>query len=79
MQRDTARLTDEMIPAVVEQLRSKASAATVRSEAEQPAEPELQRVLSTLIEEVASGERMRSAAMASCANAAGRVQALTTS
>ena len=79
MQRDTARLTDEMIPAVVGQLRSKASAATVRSEAEQPAEPELQRVLSTLIEEVASGERMRSAAMASCANAAGRVQALTTS
>lgn len=79
MQDDATRLADEMMPALVERLRSRASAATVLSEIEHPAEPAHQRVLTTLTEEIATGERMRSAAMASCANAAGRVQALTTS
>ena len=79
MQRDAARLADEMMPDLVGRLRARTSAATVLSEVEYPAEPAHQRVLTTLTEEIANGERMRSAATASCANAAGRVQALTTS
>jgi len=43
------------------------------------AEDAHQRILRTLATEIGRGERMRAAAMSACANAAGRVQALSTS
>jgi signal transduction histidine kinase len=75
---DIARLADDTLPTMVRRLRDGASADTVLSETAQPADAAQRRVLRTLAHEIGRGERMRDAAMAACANAAGRVQALAT-
>ncbi|GGV28202.1 hypothetical protein GCM10010495_50440 [Kitasatospora herbaricolor] len=74
--RDLLRLTDEILPAVIERLRTGASVDTAL--AEHRRHPQIA-VLRTVAEQVGRGERERAAALAVCATAAGRVQALATS
>jgi signal transduction histidine kinase len=74
---EATRLADETIPHVVRRLRDGAPAETVLADMPEPG-PHL-RTVRMLVEEVGRGERMRAAAMAACASAAGRVQALATS
>ncbi|MDH6113093.1 signal transduction histidine kinase [Kitasatospora sp. MAP12-15] len=73
---ELARLEEETIPGVVQRLRAGASVATVLADHRQTAHEYL---LSLLANEIAYGERQRAAALAVCATAAGRVQALATS
>ncbi|MGY0059913.1 sensor histidine kinase [Streptomyces sp. LZ34] len=79
MEAEAARLADETIPRAVRQLREGDTVDTVLSSVPSPASGAHDRMLKTLVREVATGERMRASAMAACANAAGRVQALATS
>jgi signal transduction histidine kinase len=74
-----ARLAQEVLPAVVKRVRDGASVDTALAELPPPAEESQRRILWTIAQEIGQGERMRAAAMSACANAAGRVQALTTS
>jgi len=76
--RDLELLADETLPGVVALLRDGVSVNEALSGAVVPTGP-AGRILRLLAEEVGRGERMRAAAMAACANAAGRVQALATS
>lgn len=75
---DTSRLVEEAIPAAVKQLTAGASAGTALAGTPTLAEPQNQRVLEVFTSELAAGERLRAATLAACANAAGRVQAMTT-
>jgi signal transduction histidine kinase len=70
---------DVTVPRLVERLRSGESAQTAMAAMPSVGHETLQRVLQALATEVHRGEGMRAAAMAACANAAGRVQALATS
>lgn len=79
MEAEAAKLADETIPSAVGQLREGETVDTVLSTLPTPASGAHDRVLKMLVREVAIGERMRASAMAACANAAGRVQALATS
>ncbi|MEU5643340.1 sensor histidine kinase [Streptomyces milbemycinicus] len=79
MEAEAAKLADETIPSAVGQLREGETVDTVLSTLPSPASGAHDRVLKMLVREVAIGERMRASAMAACANAAGRVQALATS
>jgi len=72
------RLTGELLPAVVQRVRSGASAATALDEVDPAVDPAHRAVLETAATEIARSERQRVAAMAACATAAGRVQAITT-
>lgn len=74
-----AHFADVVVPILVERLRSGASAQTALAAVPTVANATHQRVLHSLANEVHRGEGMRAAAMAACANAAGRVQALATS
>jgi signal transduction histidine kinase len=76
---EAVRLADETMPQLVKRLRDGASVESVLSDLPEPADDGHRRTLRTLAEEVGRGERMRAAAMAACASAAGRVQALATS
>ncbi|MET7304549.1 ATP-binding protein [Embleya sp. NPDC005575] len=76
---EAARLADETLPALVALLRGGASVDTALAGVPAPQHEALQRTLATFAREVGQGERMRAAAMSACANAAGRVQALSTS
>ncbi|MFR9676076.1 sensor histidine kinase [Streptomyces sp. TR06-5] len=69
---------DVTVPEVVAQLRDGASPGTALASAS-GGDGTQQRVLRILAAEVHRGESRRAAAVAACANAAGRVQALTTS
>lgn len=73
------RITDHTLPEVVRHIRDGASAETALAKVEQPADPAQRRLLEAAAREIHRGERMRAATMSACANAAGRVQALTTS
>ncbi|WP_327289845.1 ATP-binding protein [Streptomyces sp. NBC_01198] len=73
------RLTEVILPAAAEQLRSGKSAPTVLARLERTPGAAHQRLLEALVGEVGASERMRAAVMAACANTASRVQALTTS
>ncbi|MGC0316837.1 ATP-binding protein [Kitasatospora acidiphila] len=73
---ELAKLAEHTIPEVVRRLRAGASVETVLVEHRQTAHEDL---LVLLAREVAHGERQRAAALAVCATAAGRVQALATS
>ncbi|WP_344445298.1 ATP-binding protein, partial [Kitasatospora nipponensis] len=73
---ELARLAELTIPEVVGRLRAGASVDTVLVEHRQTAHEDLLRLLAR---EIAYGERQRAAALAVCATAAGRVQALATS
>ncbi|NIJ13903.1 signal transduction histidine kinase [Saccharomonospora amisosensis] len=79
LEADLAQLADEMLPSAVRRLRDGASADTVISELPRPNHQTHDRILRTLTKEISVGERQKAAAMAACANAAGRVQALATS
>ncbi|MGH3312040.1 MAG: ATP-binding protein [Streptomyces sp.] len=74
-----AHFADVIVPVLVERLRSGASAQTALATVPAVANSTYQRVLHSLAIEVHRGEGLRAAAMAACANAAGRVQALATS
>ena len=78
-QAELAALVDRTLPAAVARLREGATADTVLAETPRPTDEAHHRILRTLVTEIAIGERRRAAATAACANAAGRVQALTTS
>ncbi|WP_230425333.1 sensor histidine kinase [Prauserella cavernicola] len=73
------RLADDTLPAAARRLREGASADTVFTEIPLPGNETHERILRTLTKEISVGHRQRAAAMAACANAAGRVQALATS
>ncbi|MBL1096131.1 ATP-binding protein [Streptomyces coffeae] len=75
---EASRLADETIPAAVKRLRDGGSADTVLTQVTRPVSAAHQRLLRVLVQEIGTGERMRASAMAACANAAGRVQALAT-
>ncbi|WP_344316463.1 sensor histidine kinase [Streptomyces javensis] len=76
---EATRLAEETIPSAVRQLRAGGSVETVVTRMERPTSRAHQYLLRTLLREIGDGERMRASAMAACANAAGRVQALATS
>ncbi|WP_083401504.1 MULTISPECIES: ATP-binding protein [Pseudofrankia] len=77
---ELTQLADDTLPKIVAQLRDGISAQeALAGGGPAPSDAAEQRILRTLAEEVGRGERMRAAAMAACANAAGRVQALATS
>lgn len=76
---DAMRFAEVTVPAVVDKLRDGASADAALASVVTGEDAAQRRVLSTLATEVHRSEGMRAAAMSACANAAGRVQALTTS
>jgi signal transduction histidine kinase len=76
---EATRLADETLPALVLLLRDGAAVDTALAGVSMPQHDVLARMLTTVAREVGQGERMRAAAMSACANAAGRVQALSTS
>ncbi|ASQ95851.1 ATP-binding protein [Streptomyces sp. 11-1-2] len=76
---EATRLAEETIPSAVRRLREGGSAETVITRMERPTSRAHQQLLRALLREIGDGERMRASAMAACANAAGRVQALATS
>ncbi|MGK5533818.1 ATP-binding protein, partial [Streptomyces sp. URMC 129] len=73
------RFADETVPDAVRRLRGGASAEAVLAAVPAPDDDATAQVLHTLVSEVGHGEASKAAAMAACANAAGRMQALTTS
>ncbi len=75
---ETAALAGEHLPALVARLRAGDSADTALHRMPAPDDPSSAAVLRAVAEEISAAERRRSAAMAACATAAGRVQALTT-
>ncbi|WP_069463385.1 sensor histidine kinase [Actinacidiphila rubida] len=75
---DTLRLVDEAIPELMKQLDEGASAATAMAGTTKLDSAGHQKVLEVFATQLSRGERMRTATLAACANAAGRVQALST-
>ncbi|MFF8767780.1 ATP-binding protein [Nocardiopsis dassonvillei] len=75
---DTASLADEHLPLLARRLRAGDSADTALRALPLPADHGGNAVLRAAATEIAAAERRRSAAMAACATAAGRVQALST-
>jgi signal transduction histidine kinase len=76
---DISQLADWTLPALASRLREGVSVDAVLAELPHPADQAYRRVLRTVGQEIMRSERMRAAATSACANAAGRVQALTTS
>jgi signal transduction histidine kinase len=76
---DLRRLADETLPAVAQRVRDGAPASAAVAEVAQPCSGANRRVIEAVAQELGTGERMRAAAMSTCANAAGRMQALATS
>lgn len=74
-----AALATETVPALVARLREGAAADTALAAVGLPEHPAYRAVVQQLAQEVGRGENSRAAAMAACANAAGRMQALATS
>lgn len=72
-------LAEDVLPAAAAKLRDGATADSVLAGAPLTADGALERVVRVLAREIGAEERRRAAAMAACANAAGRVQALATS
>lgn len=72
-------LAEDVLPAAAAKLRDGAAADSVLAGAPLAADGALERVVRVLVREIGAEERRRAAAMAACANAAGRVQALATS
>jgi signal transduction histidine kinase len=73
------RLVEEVLPAAAGRIRGGASADTVLSELGGEAADVPEALLDAVVREIGVSERQRAAAMAACANAAGRVQAMATS
>ncbi|OEU94420.1 hypothetical protein AN216_24310 [Streptomyces oceani] len=74
----TQHFAEVTVPALVERLREGASAESALA-AEPAGDEQQRRTLHLLATEIHRSESVRAAAMAACANAAGRVQAMTTS
>ncbi|MFC7343322.1 sensor histidine kinase [Saccharopolyspora griseoalba] len=72
-------LADETLPQLADRVRAGESAEAAAAEITNPLSPPHRRVIKAMSKELAAAERMRGAALATCATAAGRVQALTTS
>jgi signal transduction histidine kinase len=72
-------LAEDVLPVAAAKLRDGATADSVLAGAPRTADGALDRVVRVLAREIGVEERRRAAAMAACANAAGRVQALATS
>lgn len=80
VQRDVARITEEILPELVRRIREEnASLETALAAVPQPDDPEPARLLESVAREIVAGERRGTSAMAACSNAAARVQAQTTS
>ncbi|OLF14865.1 ATP-binding protein [Actinophytocola xanthii] len=79
LEAEFAVLAEELLPAAARRLREGASADTVISEAPRQVSPVHRQILAMVAREISAGERRRAAAMAACASAAGRVQAMATS
>ncbi|WP_225849797.1 sensor histidine kinase KdpD [Streptomyces sp. HPF1205] len=75
---ETARLAEVTVPLAVDRLRAGGSADTVLSRLPRPSGPAHQRLLDVVVRELGAGERMRAAGTTACANAASRLQALST-
>ncbi|MGW0081576.1 ATP-binding protein [Streptomyces sp. NPDC003393] len=69
---------DDTVPALLERLRGGSAWETALAAVPQPADPAHQRALRRLAEEFGRSENRRAAALAACANVAGRMQALAT-
>ncbi|MEU0601438.1 ATP-binding protein [Streptomyces sp. NPDC006393] len=69
---------DETVPALLERLRGGSAWETALAAVPQPADPAHRRALRRLAEEFGRSENRRAAALAACANVAGRMQALAT-
>ncbi|MQY11409.1 hypothetical protein SRB5_15250 [Streptomyces sp. RB5] len=76
---ESTRFADETVPAVLVKLGKGASASTAVDGVRMPANPAYVRVIRKIAEAASQSENQRAAAMAACANAAGRMQALATS
>lgn len=79
LQRGLDLLAEDVLPAAAAKLRDGATADSVLGGAPRGPDGALDRVVRVLAREIGVEERRRAAAMAACANAAGRVQALATS
>lgn len=74
-----ARLVEDVLPRAAARVRDGASADTVLAELGPTATDVPKSLLGAVVREIGVSERQRSAGMAACANAAGRVQAMATS
>jgi signal transduction histidine kinase len=72
------RLVDQALPSAVDLLRGGTSADAVLAKIPRPREEVHRRIVNVLVTEISTEGRRRAAATAACANAAARVQALTT-
>ncbi|MPZ84874.1 MAG: hypothetical protein GEV28_32630, partial [Actinophytocola sp.] len=79
LETEFATLAEQVLPGAVRRLRDGASADTVIAEVPQPLTGAHRHILHMVAREIGIGERQRAAAMAACASAAGRVQAMATS
>ena len=79
LQRGLDLLATDVLPAAAAKLRDGATPDSVLAGAPRDADGALDGVVRALAREIGAEERRRGAAMAACANAAGRVQALATS
>lgn len=76
---DVDRLVDHALPTLASRLRAGTPSDAALAELSQLVDGTHHRVLRVAAAEIGRSERMRAAATSACANAAGRVQALTTS
>jgi signal transduction histidine kinase len=76
---DVDRLVDHVLPALAGRLRAGDPAGSTLAELSRLLDVAHHGVLRVVADEIGRSERMRAAATSACANAAGRVQALTTS
>jgi signal transduction histidine kinase len=76
---DVDRLVDHLLPTLAKRLRAGAPADAAFAELSHLVHGTHHRLLRVVVDEIGRSERMRAAATSACANAAGRVQALTTS
>ncbi|HEX6358335.1 sensor histidine kinase [Actinophytocola sp.] len=72
-------MVNELLPNASSRIRAGASVDTALAELAPRADGVPTHVLNAVLREISSSERQRSAAMAACANAAGRLQAMATS
>jgi signal transduction histidine kinase len=76
---EVTTIVDKVLPTLVERLEAGSSASTALAEIDQPASEWGRRAVRFIGEQMGRVERTKAAALAACANAAGRMQAQTTS
>lgn len=76
---DLDRLVDQALPTLANRLPAEVPADNTLAELSPLVDGRYHRVLRVVADEIGRSERMRAAAVSACVNAAGRVQALTTS